>query len=79
MRFDSRLNVLERTLDRESAKQKIRLIVCRGGPGPLDLPNSTCTRRGGPTGLVEIVDVAGNDEELTQEALDAFVASFPVE
>jgi hypothetical protein len=28
---------------------------------------------------MEIVHIAGNDEELTDAALDAFVESFPVE
>jgi len=78
MKFDSRLKALERTLG-GSAKRTIRLIMCRGGPGPLDLANSTCTRRAGSTVNIETVHIAGNDEELAKDALDAFVASFPVE
>jgi hypothetical protein len=57
----------------------MRVVMCTGGPGPLDLANSTCTRRRGPNGIMEIVHIAGNDEELTDAGLDAFVESFPVE
>lgn len=53
--------------------------MCTGGPGPLDLANSTCTRRRGPNGIFETVHIAGCDEGLTKEELDAFVESFPVE
>ena len=47
---------------------------------PLNLANSTCKRTLGANGLLtEIVDLDGSDQGLTDEDLEEFVASFPVE
>ena len=78
MNFRARLKALEQQRRQVSASP-FRVIVCGYG-GPPNLANSTCTRRLGASGqLTEIVYMDGGDKGLTDEDLETFSASFPVE
>jgi hypothetical protein len=49
-------------------------------PGACALANSTCKRTLGANGsLTEIVELDGSGEHLTDEDLEKFIASFPIE
>ena len=62
----------------ESPK-RMRLVICAIGQS-LDLSKSTCRRRLDRSGvLTEIVELQGSAQELTDEQLEKFVQSFPVE
>jgi hypothetical protein len=61
-------------------KSSLRIIVTRGESGTANLATLTCTRRLNNTGgLIEIVDLDGDDSGISEEELDQFIASFPIE
>jgi hypothetical protein len=61
-------------------KSSLRIIVTRAGSGAASLATSTCTRRLDNTGgLIETVDLDGDDSEISEEELEQFVASFPID
>jgi hypothetical protein len=60
-------------------RQQMRLVVCGIGR-PLDLAKSTCSRKLDSSGyLLELVTLHGNRHDLTDEQLENFVQSFPIE
>ena len=60
-------------------KSNLRIIVTRAGSGA-NLATSTCTRRLNNTGgLIEIVDLDGDDSGISEEELEQFIASFPID
>ena len=60
-------------------KSSLRIIVTRAGSGAANLATSTCTRRLNNTGgLIEIVDLDGDDSGISEEELETFVARFPI-
>lgn len=60
-------------------RRTIRLILCCPDE-PLNLHNSTCTRQVWPDGtLFEQLMFEGNDAELSDEQLEAFIQSFPIQ
>jgi hypothetical protein len=77
LNLKSRLKTLERQ-QRHVLKGSIRLVVSR--VAPLDLSKATCSRTIMPDGrLTELVDLHGGDYGLSQEDLEGFIQSFPVE
>jgi hypothetical protein len=57
----------------------MRLVVSGIGQ-PLDLANSTCSRKLDSSGhLLELVTLHGSRHDLTDEQLENFVQSFPIE
>jgi hypothetical protein len=66
----------------QKARKCLRLIVCRYG-AKTTLENATCKRTLSPDGTVmEFVEVFGSNEgpdRVTDEELDRWVASFPIE
>jgi hypothetical protein len=60
-------------------RQTIRVVI-RGVFGAPKLETSKCTRMLGRNGqLIEVVELDGSREGLTDEDLDRFITSFPVE
>lgn len=58
----------------------VRVIVSRPWGGPLNLAASTCRRTLNPGGAItEVVDLDGDGNDLSEEELEKFVASFPIE
>jgi len=77
MSLTTRLKTLERQ-QRHVLKGSIRLVVSR--VGPLYLSKATCSRTIMPDGrLMELVDLHGTREGLSEEDLENFIQSFPVE
>ena len=78
MNFNARLKRLEQR--REAAtKEPFRLII-RPVFGPTNLANSTCTRTLAPDGsLMEIVHLDGNGADLSDDELERFIASTPIQ
>ena len=77
MSVTTRLKTLERHQSRDF-KEPLRIIVSQ--VGPLDPAKATCTRTMWPNGrLMEIVNLHGTDEGLSQEDLESFIQSFPIE
>ena len=77
MNFKTRLKVLEQR--RQASNKRFRLVASASGV-PLNLANSTCRRTLAPNGsLTETLMLDGSDQGLTDQGLEAFVASFPVE
>jgi hypothetical protein len=75
--FRARLKALEQR--RQASNQRFRIVASTSGR-PLNLANSTCRRTLAPNGLMtQIVTLDGSDQGLTDEDLEEFVASFPVE
>ena len=78
-RLKGRLDKLEKVLvPTRGPQQRFRVLV-RGMCGPADLATSTCKRtlRGGT--LMEIVDLKGNRDHLSDEQLEDFIESFPIQ
>ena len=71
-----RLRELEKTRATED-RICMRIVVCALGKS-LNLSNSTCTRRRGSEGIAEIVHLDGDREEISDEDLENFIASFPI-
>jgi len=74
----ARLQKLERH-HTEAQRGRFRIIVSRAGK-PFDLATATCTRTLMPDGsLMEIVNVNGSGHDLSDEELERFIQSHPVE
>jgi hypothetical protein len=77
LNLKARLKTLERH-QRQVFKEPLRIVVSE--VGPLDLAKATCTRTRWPNGhVMEIVNLHGTDEGLSQEDLESFIQSFPIE
>ena len=78
MNLKARLKKLERQQMQISLKP-FRLVVSRVGE-PFDLATATCTRTLLADGqLMEIVNVNGSGHDLSDEELEKFIQSFPIE
>jgi len=64
---------------RDKPRERVRLVV--GAIGPEEgLQNATCQRTLSANGLLtEVVRLKGSGDGLTDEDLDRFVESFPIE
>ena len=79
LRLKGRLNKLEQVLVPAKVPQKrIRVLVDDMG-GPVDLTASTCTRTLRRGTLLEIVELRGNGNGLSDEELESFIESFPIQ
>lgn len=78
LRLKVRLTKLERTLIPVQGPTK-RWVVVVVGRGPANLANSTCTRTLSDGRLWEVVRLDGSSEGLTDDELDRFVQSFPIQ
>jgi len=77
MSLKIRLKKLERERS-QVAHERFRVVVSR--VGPLDLSKATCSRIIMPDGrLMELVDLHGTREGLSEEDLKSFIQSFPIE
>jgi hypothetical protein len=79
LRMKERLDKLERALvPAKGPRQRLRVVVSAIYAAP-DLVNSTCTRtlaKGVPT---EVVHLDGDGNELSDEQLERFIESFPIQ
>ena len=58
----------------------VRAIFHSSWRGPVNLATSTCRRTLNPGGgIFEIVELDGDDDGLSEEELEKFIASFPIE
>jgi len=58
----------------------VRAIIHSPWKGPLNLATSTCRRTLNPGGgITEIVELDGGEDGLSEEELERFIASFPIE
>ena len=74
MRLRSRIERLE-TQQRDVQEKRFRIVVTR----PFTL-KSTCTRTRLPNGLLsEIIQLEGTGEHLTDDDLERWIESFPIE
>jgi len=74
----ARLQKLERQRS-AITREPLRIVVSLAGK-PLDLTKATCTRTLWPNGqLMEYVNLHGGDYGLTDEDLERFIQSFPIE
>lgn len=74
----ARLKALERARS-SSSLEPFRLVVSHAGE-PLDLAKATCSRIVWPNGhLFELVSLNGNDDDLSEDDLESFIQSFPIE
>jgi|HubBroStandDraft_6_1064221.scaffolds.fasta_scaffold35516_2 hypothetical protein len=79
MRFESRLKALER-IRKDLEGKHLRVITHGSASFQVNLANSSCKRTLGADGiLMEMVELGGNVESMTDAELDAFVESFPIE
>ena len=77
MNLNGRINALERP--RQASEERCRVII-RGVAHTANLANSTCTRKRYADGqLTEIVDLDGSLDDLGENELEEFIASFPIE
>jgi len=78
MSLKTRLSRLERQHSQVS-REPFRIVVSRAGK-PFDLATATCTRTLMPNGgLMEIVNVNGSGHDLSDEELEKFIQSHPIE
>ena len=78
MKLNARLQKLER--QRSQVERGIFRIVVSHAGKPFDLATATCTRTLMPDGgLMEIVNVNGSGDDLSDEELEHFIQSFPIE
>jgi hypothetical protein len=74
----ARLQKLERQQSQIS-RQPFRVVVSHAGER-LDLTKATCTRTLMPDGqLMELVNLHGSSDGLSEEELERFVQGFPIE
>jgi hypothetical protein len=74
----ARLKTLEKH-KHQVLKEPFRIIFSHVGE-PLDLTKATCSRTIWPSGhLFEVVSLNGSDDDLSEEDLENFVQSFPIE
>ena len=73
-----RLKSLERK--RSGVVQEGVRVVVRGVCGPPNLATSTCTRTLGANGaLTELVQLSGGRDGLSDQDLERFIESFPIQ
>ena len=78
MKLNARLQKLERHRS-QVERGRLRVVVSRAGK-PFDLATATCTRTlMTDGGLMEIVNVNGSGHDLSDEELERFIQSFPIE
>ena len=78
MNLNARLQKLERQRS-QIERGRFRIVVSHAGK-PFNLATATCTRTLMPDGgLMEIVNVNGSGHELSDEELERFIQSFPIE
>ena len=78
MSLKTRLKKLERDRSRVS-REPFRVIVSHAGK-PSDLSKATCKRTLWPDGrLMEVVNLHGSDDGLSEEDLEKFIESHPIE
>lgn len=78
MNLKARLQKLERQHS-QAESGRFRVIVSRVGE-PFDLATATCSRTlMADGGLLEIVNVNGSGNDLSDEELETFIQSFPIE
>ena len=78
MSLVSRVKTLERQ-KRAASKPPLRVVVS-GVVGPCDLATATCRRTLCPDGtLLELVTLNSSTNGLSDEELERFVTSFPIE
>ena len=78
MNLKARLQKLERHHS-DIERGRFRMIVSQAGK-PFDLAKATCTRTLMPDGgLMEIVNVDGSGQDLSDEELERFIQSHPIE
>ena len=79
LRLQGRLNKLERVLvPAKGPRQRVRVLmsaVC----GDLNLATSTCHRTLSNGVLTEVVHLDGDGEDLSDQQLEKFIESFPVQ
>ena len=78
LRLLGRLGKLEKVLTPAQGATKRWIVVAVGGR-PANLANSKCTRRVSNGVLMEVVQLDGNRDELSDGQLQKFVESFPIE
>ena len=79
MRFESRLKALER-MRKELEGKHLRVIWTGSASFKVNLANSTCKRTLRRDGLLmEMVELDGNPDSMSDAELDAWVESFPIE
>jgi hypothetical protein len=80
MRFDSRLKALERIREELEGKY-LRVVMNKSAKSfRVNLATSTCRRTRSADGLlIELVELDGCPDSMTDAELDAFVESFPIE
>jgi hypothetical protein len=67
------------TASQPSLKKPFRLLI-RSVCGSANLATSTCERRLGRDGqLAEIIHLDGDGDDITDEQLEKWIASFPIE
>jgi len=80
MRIGLRLDRLEKTFATVHGPRRTVRVVVQAICGPTNLANSECTRTICADGtLSEYVQLDGSSEELSDDDLERFVASFPIE
>ena len=78
MKLNARLQKLERQRS-QIERGRFRIVVSHAGR-PFDLATATCTRTLMPDGgLMEIVNVNGSGHDLSDEELERFIQSHPIE
>ena len=78
MQLKRRLQNLERQQNAIALKPLRFVVSCIGKP--LDLSKATCRRTRLPNGqLMELVHLKGNRSGLSEEDLERFIQSFPIE
>jgi hypothetical protein len=78
MSLKTRLSRLERE-QTQISREPFRVVVSRAGE-PFDLAKATCTRTIMQNGqLMELVNLNGSRESLSDDDLERFIQSFPIE
>jgi len=78
VKLNARLEKLERHR-RQVERGRLRVVVSRAGK-PFDIATATCTRTlMADGGLIEIVNVNGSGDDLSDEELERFIQSHPIE
>ena len=78
-RLKGRLDKLEKTLAPAKGRRPGVRVVVSGMCGPANLATSTCTRTLRNGALNEIVVLDGHCDALSDEQLERFIESFPVQ
>ena len=77
MRLKSRIERLE-TQRRSAEQDSLRIVVT--SPWPTDLTKATCSRARCENGsLMEIVNLNGSRDGISDEDLERFIESFPIQ